>query len=124
MSTLLMNAFIFIRGFLIILLFLIIGKAISPLLPIVFPGSIIGLILLFLGLRIGVIKLEWVLNSANFIIKYMVILFLPLSVGIINYFDLLFNNWLVILCSIFFTSFLIMLSVGHLFQHLNKKASR
>tara|TARA_R110001583_G_scaffold19176_1_gene75391 strand:- start:28188 stop:28556 length:369 start_codon:yes stop_codon:yes gene_type:complete len=121
---LLMNTFIFIRGFLIILLFLIIGKAISPLLPIVFPGSIIGLILLFLGLRIGVIKLEWVLDSANFIIKYMVILFIPLSVGIINYFDLLLNNWLVILCSIFFTSFLIMLSVGHLFQHLNKKANR
>jgi holin-like protein len=124
MSKLPMHAFIFIRGFLIILLFLAMGKAISSLLPIPFPGSIIALILLFLGLRLGIIKVDWVLMSSNFIIKYMVILFIPLSVGIINYFELLMNNWLVILFSIFFTSFLIMLTVGHLFQALNKKVDR
>ena len=124
MSSITMNAFIFIRGFVIILLFLSVGKVLASLLPIIFPGSIIGLILLFLGLRLGLIKLDWVIDSANFIIKYMVILFIPLSVGIINYFELLMNNWLVILFSIFFTSFLIMLSIDHLFQFLNKRMDR
>lgn len=123
MANISMHAFIFIRGFAIILLFLAIGKTISPLLPIVFPGSIIGLILLFLSLRLGLIKIDWVVVSAHFIIKYMVILFIPLSVGIINYFDLLLNNWLVIIFSIFFTTFLIMLTVGHLFQRLNKQGN-
>lgn len=124
MSTLMANAFTFLRGFLIILFFLAIGKVLSAQLPIVFPGSIIGLILLFLGLTTRLIKIEWVLVTANFIIKYMVILFIPLAVGLINYFDLLLDNWIVILFSIFFSSFLIMLSVGHLFQILNKKADR
>jgi len=120
MSKLLMDSFIFIRGFLIILLFLALGKVISALLPITFPGSIVALILLFLALTTRLIKIEWVLFSANFLLKYMVILFIPISVALLNYFDLLLNNWMVILFSVFFTSFLILFSVGHLFQFLNK----
>ena len=123
MPSLLKLALIYTRGFLIILVFLIVGKAISAQLPMVFPGSIIGLILLFLGLTTRLIKIDWVLSSANFTLKYMVILFIPLAVGLINYFDLLLDNWIVILFSTFFSSFLIMFSVGHLFQRLNKKGT-
>ena len=124
MSSLLTHCFIFIRGFLIILLFLVIGKVIASQLPIIFPGSIIALILLFLGLSIRLIKIEWLLITASFTLKYMVILFIPLAVGLINHFQLLFDNWLLILFSVFFSSFLILLTVGHLFQHLNKRVRR
>jgi len=116
-----MDTFIFIRGFVIIFLFLALGKVISAQLPIVLPGSIIALMLLFLGLTTHLIKIDWVLNSANFMLKYMVILFIPISVALLNYFDLLFANWLVILFSVFFSSLLMLLSVGHLFQWLNKR---
>ncbi|MCP4324007.1 MAG: CidA/LrgA family protein [Alteromonadales bacterium] len=113
--------FIYLRGFLIIFVFLFVGKVISAQLPVVFPGSIIGLIFLFLGLTTRLIKIDWVLLSANFTLKYMVILFIPLAVGLINYLDLLFANWMIILFSTFFSSFLILFSVGHLFQQLNKR---
>ena len=115
------SLFVLVRGFFVLTLFLAIGKVISAQLPIVFPGSIIGLILLFLGLTTRLIKIDWVSKSANFTLKYMVILFIPLSVGLLNYFDLLLDNWVVILFSTFFSSLLIMLSVGHLFQFLNKR---
>ena len=121
MSKFLMDAFVFVRGFVIILLFLALGKVISAQLPITLPASIIALILLFLGLSTRLIRIEWVLDSANFLLKYMVILFIPISVALLNYFDLLLNNWVVILFSIFFTALLIMFSVGHLFQLLNKR---
>ena len=121
MSATLMRTLVFVRGFIIIFLFLAIGKVISAQLPIVFPGSIIALILLFLGLTTRLVKIGWVIDSANFTLKYMVILFIPLSVGLINYFDLMLENWFVIMFSTFFSSFLIMLTVGHLFQYLNKK---
>lgn len=124
MSKNLSLAVVFARGFIIILLFLAVGKVISAQLPIVFPGSIIGLMLLFLGLTTRLIKIEWVLLSANFTLKYMVILFIPLAVGLLNYFDLLLENWMVILFSTFFSSFLIMFTVGHLFQYLNKKRDK
>lgn len=121
MSKFLMDAFVFVRGFLIILLFLALGKVISAQLPITLPASIIALIFLFLGLTTRLIKIEWVLLSANFLLQYMVILFIPISVALLNYFELLLNNWVVILFSVFFTSLLIMLSIGHLFQFLNKR---
>ena len=114
----------FVRGFIIIFLFLAVGKVISAQLPIEFPGSIIALLLLFLGLTTRLIKIEWVIDSANFTLKYMVILFIPLAVGLINYFDLLLSNWIVILFSTFFSSFLILFTVGHLFQYLNKKGGK
>jgi len=116
-----MKTFIIIRGFIIILLFLAVGKVISAQLPIIFPGSIIGLILLFFGLTTRLIKLDWVHVTSDLLLKYMVILFIPLAVGLINYFDLLLDDWIVIIFSLFFGSFLIMLTVGHLFQLLNKR---
>jgi holin-like protein len=121
MQKILMKTFIIMRGFLIILLFLGVGKVISAQLPIIFPGSIIGLILLFFGLTTRLIKLDWVLVTSDLLLKYMVILFIPLAVGLINYFELLLDDWVVIIFSLFFGSFLIMLIVGHLFQLLNKR---
>lgn len=121
MDKILSSTFIITRGFLIILLFLAVGKVLSAQLPITFPGSIIALILLFSALSTRLIKLEWVLVSANLLLNYMVILFIPLAVGLLNYFELLLTDWIVILFSLFFGSLLIMLMVGHLFQLLNKR---
>lgn len=115
------NIFEFIRGIALIFVFTGIGKWIAGLLPIPFPGSIIALILLFVALTMGIVKLEWVLMSANVFLKYMVILFIPLAVGLINYFDVILQNWVVIVFSILFTTSFILISVGHLFQFLDNK---
>ena len=111
----------FSRGFLIILLFVSLGKLISASLPFVFPGSIIGLFLLFSSLNLGLIKVEWILMSGSLLLKHMAILFIPVGVGLINYLEIIFANWFVIVFSFFFTTLLILLSVGHLYQYLNKK---
>ncbi|MFT6926050.1 MAG: holin-like protein [Psychromonas sp.] len=111
----------FSRGFLIILLFLSIGKLISGYLPFSFPGSIIGLILLFASLNLGLVKVEWIMLSGSLLLKYMAILFIPVGVGLINHLDLIFDNLLVITFSFIFTTLLILVSVGHLYQFLNKK---
>ena len=111
----------FLRGFLLIFLFLILGKIVSAYLPIRFPGSIIGLVLLFIALSTSLIKSEWIMISGNFILKYMALLFIPIGVGLLNYFELIINNWIVILCSIFFTTLFILLIIGHFYQFLNKE---
>lgn len=111
----------FLRGFLLILLFLAFGRLISAYLPIAFPGSIIGLILLFIALNTSLVKSAWIMTSGNFILKYMALLFIPIGVGLLNYFELILSNWLVILFSLLFTTLLIMFLVGHFYQFLNKK---
>ncbi|MCG6199930.1 CidA/LrgA family protein [Psychromonas antarctica] len=110
----------FLRGFIIILLFLVFGKLISAYLPIPFPASIIGLILLFSALSTSLVKVEWVMMSGHFILKYMALLFIPIGVGLLNYFDLIISHWSVIVFSLLFTTLFIMLLVGHFYQHMNK----
>ncbi len=110
----------FLRGILIILLFLTFGKLISAYLPIPFPASIIGLILLFIALSTSLVKVEWISMSGNFILKYMALLFIPIGVGLLNYFDLIISHWLVIVLSLLFTTLFIMFLVGHFYQHIDK----
>ncbi|CAM3645519.1 CidA/LrgA family protein [Erysipelothrix urinaevulpis] len=77
---------------LIIFIFSIIGDLISSVLPFPIPGSIIGLILLFVSLNLKLLKLEDISGSGEWLKNNMAILFVPLSVGIMNYFDLLIDN--------------------------------
>jgi len=111
----------FLRGFLIIMAFLVLGKVISAYLPVPFPASIIGLILLFIALSTSLVKAEWITLSGDFILKYMALLFIPIGAGLVNYFDLLLSHWLAIVCSLLFTTLFIMLVVGHFFQFLDKR---
>ena len=111
----------FTRGFLIIMLFLTFGKVISAYLPVPFPASIIGLILLFMALSTSLVKMEWIMTPGDFILKYMALLFIPIGVGLLNYFDLIIAHWLVIVCSLLFTTFFIMFLVGHFYQYFDKK---
>ncbi|MCW8994353.1 MAG: CidA/LrgA family protein [Psychromonas sp.] len=118
---LLKNTFDFLRGFLLILLFLSLGKLISAYLPVPFPASIIGLILLFLALSTSLVKVHWISMSGNFILKYMALLFIPIGVGLLNYFDLILSHWVVIVFSLLFTTMFIMLLVGHFYQYIDKE---
>jgi holin-like protein len=111
----------FFCSFLLILLFLAGGKLIAAYLPVAFPGSIIGLILLFFALSTSLVKVKWITRSGNFILKYMALLFIPIGVGLLNYFDLIISHWLVIVLSLSFTTLFIMFLVGHFYQYLNRK---
>lgn len=63
--------------FMIILVFSFIGEAISNLLHLPVPGSIIGLVLLFLALEFKLIRLRHIDVVGNFLLNNMTILFCP-----------------------------------------------
>ena len=71
-------------------------------LPFSFPASVIGMILLFLCLLTGVLKIEHIQEKADFLLENMAFFFVPAGVSIINYFDVLKDTWLqlVIICVI------------------------
>lgn len=48
------------------------------------PGNVIGMILLFLLLLTGVIKLEWVEMASGILIRNMSFFFVPISVGLMT----------------------------------------
>ena len=102
----------FIIGFGIILLILYLSKLILNVANIAFPAPILGIIILFVLLKIGLIKENWIENFCNFMLKNMILFFIPIFVGIISYTDLISKNLLAIIMTIFITTTLVMVAVG------------
>ena len=59
------------------------------LLPITSPGSIIGMLILFVLLALQIMPPQWVNPGCNILIRYMALLFVPIGVGVMQYWDLL-----------------------------------
>ncbi|MCL9783429.1 CidA/LrgA family protein [Vibrio sp. S4M6] len=83
----------------LIYLCLFIGKYIQSLLGVSIPGSIFGMLLLFALLAVNAIPIRWVQPGASLFIRYMVFLFVPISVGLMQHFDVLIDSALPILAS-------------------------
>jgi holin-like protein len=58
------------------------------------PAHVLGMILLAAALFAGWVKLEWVADSAGFLLRHMLLFFVPAIVGVITYASLLRQNWL------------------------------
>lgn len=57
--------------------------------PFPIPATVIALILLFICLVTGILKIENIKEKSDFLLGNMAFFFVPAAVGIINYFDLL-----------------------------------
>lgn len=68
------------------------SECIEAVLPIPFPASVISLLLLLGLLLTGLIKVEYVREKADFLLGNLGFFFVPVSVGIMNYFDLIWQN--------------------------------
>ena len=102
----------FILGLGIIFLILYLSKFILNLAHIVFPAPILGIIILFSFLKIGVIKENWVKDFCNFMLQNMILFFIPIFVGIIGYQDVILKNFLAITMTIIITTTLVIVVVG------------
>lgn len=76
----------------LIMLCLWAGNGIQDFFGLSVPGSVFGMILLFLLLATGIVKVQWVEASSQLLIRYMIILFVPISVGLMTHFGTLIDN--------------------------------
>ena len=74
----------FLKQFLIILTFSFAGEVLHALIPMQIPASIYGLVLLFLALLTGRVKMEQVRECAKLLIAVMPLMFIPAGVGLIE----------------------------------------
>lgn len=79
----------FLRQFLIIMLFSFIGEGLNYIIPFPIPASIYGLVLLFVSLMTGIIKLDDVRDVGRFLIEIMPIMFVPAGVGLMTSWNVL-----------------------------------
>ncbi|WP_195964035.1 CidA/LrgA family protein [Clostridium cuniculi] len=76
----------FFRESILLLSIYFLSEIISKLLNLPVPGSIIGMILLFVLLTSNIIKIEKVENLANFFLDHLAFFFIPASVGLMTSF--------------------------------------
>ncbi|MDA9556596.1 CidA/LrgA family protein [Vibrio sp.] len=79
-------------SFVILLAFASLGAGIQTLFSLPFPGSVIGMAMLFFALRLNIVPIEKVRPTGHLFIQYMVLLLIPACVAIVNYLDLLSSN--------------------------------
>lgn len=74
----------YVRQFIIILLVSFAGELFKYMIPLPVPASIYGLILLFILLETGIIKLSAVKETSAFLIEIMPLMFIPAGVGLME----------------------------------------
>ncbi|HEY4538177.1 MAG TPA: CidA/LrgA family protein [Erysipelothrix sp.] len=109
---------------LIIFLYSFIGDIISSAFNLPVPGSIIGLLLLFLSLEIGLIKLSDINTVGKFLQKNMAILFVPLTVGMMNYYEIIKLNALALLVIILISTTITYFATGYFAQYMIQKEEK
>ena len=79
----------YLKQMLIILTVSFAGEVLKKLLPLPVPASIYGMLILFLLLCTGVLKLEAVKETGHFLIEIMPVMFIPAGVGLMSSFSVL-----------------------------------
>lgn len=74
----------YLRQFMMILLVSFLGELLKYAIPLPVPASIYGLVILFILLETGVLKLDAVKDTAIFLIEIMPLMFIPAGVGLIE----------------------------------------
>ena len=74
----------YLKQFLIILVISFIGEILKALLPLPVPASIYGMVILFVCLLTGLVKLESVRETGKFLIEIMPVMFIPAGVGLMS----------------------------------------
>ncbi|WP_299692379.1 CidA/LrgA family protein [uncultured Vibrio sp.] len=94
------------------------GNALQQFLDTSIPGSIFGMLILFSAMVIGIIPSQWVQPGANLIIRFMVLLFVPISVGLMDHFEMLIENALPIMASAVGGTLIVLVSLSWLLDRL------
>lgn len=97
---------------LLLLVFSWAGKWLSQACQLPIPGSLIGMVLLFLCLHGGLIRLRWVEAGAALLFSQMIVFFVPAIAGIMQYPWLLGIKGLLVLLVVVSGSALVMISTG------------
>lgn len=74
----------YLRQFMMILLVSFLGELLKYAIPLPVPASIYGLVILFILLETGVLKLDAVKDTAIFLIEIMPLMFIPAGVGLME----------------------------------------
>ena len=111
----------YLHQILLIFLFSFLGELLRSLIPLPIPASIYGMILLFLALYTGIVKLNQVKAAGGFLTSFFPVLFVAPVVSLIDCWDDIKSRILPILLVMFLSAILCFFVSGKLTQALMRK---
>jgi holin-like protein len=76
------------------------------------PGGVLGMLLFYLALSSRLLKPAWVERASMLLLRHMVLLFVPLTVGLMDMGKLLSRQWLAIAASLLVSFLAVLLTTG------------
>lgn len=113
-----------LKGVVIIVAIYLLGMLISKMIGGFISSNIIGMLILFGTLQFGVIKEEDVKSVCNFILKNMMLLFVPIVVGIMGSYHLITENWKEVITTLLLSTIIVIVVVGSVQQYFGRRWRR
>ena len=98
--------------------FCLAGELLHRLLPLPIPAGIYGLVLLAAALLTGLVKLEQVKQTGDFLSSLFPLLFIPTVAGVMEAWDLIRGNLVPILIALIPVTWAVMAAAGKVTQKL------
>ncbi len=111
----------FVKQFLLILLFSFLGELLHYLIPLPFPASIYGIVLLFAALSAKVVKVKDVREVSVFFIAVMPVMFIPAAVGLIDSWGDIRSNLIEYIIVTVVSTFAVMAAAGWTTQYIIRR---
>ncbi|WP_018663887.1 CidA/LrgA family holin-like protein [Heyndrickxia acidiproducens] len=105
-------------------IFFFIGNAIHDFFHLALPGSIIALLLLFICLCLKIVPVKWIENGAGFLLSILMLLFVPTTVGIMNYSSLLSIHGALLVLAVLLSTFISIAIAGRAGQFFEKAVQK
>ncbi len=102
----------YLKQFGVILFFSFIGEVLHYFIPLSVPASIYGIVLLFACLLTGIVKLEDVEETSQFLIAIMPVMFIPAAVGLLESWEILKASWIFYVLTILLSTVIVMAVSG------------
>ncbi|OAB37893.1 holin [Paenibacillus macquariensis subsp. defensor] len=107
-----------------LMLFSMLMNQITSWLHIPVPGSIVGIVVIFILLETHMIRLEWIDIGAKWLLAELLLLFVPAAVGVMKYIPMLQTDGIRILIVVLISTFIVMVSTGLMATRISKKKEK
>lgn len=114
----------YLKQLMIILIAYFLGVVMQLALNLPIPGTVLGLIILFLALSFGIVKTEMIEDICEVLISHMSFLFVPAGVGLITSVDILKNNALSFSVIIIISTIVVWIVTAYVVKLLRKVCSK
>jgi holin-like protein len=88
------------------------------------PGNVLGMLILFVLLALGIVKERWIQDGAGLLTKHLAFFFIPIAVGLMEWGTLFWREGHWLLLALMLSTLAVLLSTGWIVQLLGQYRGR